>query len=135
MPECGGKTVMSSYPSRNVFWVRCGRNIFHAGPHRETEAEALAAWNESPLRVELRDTELLLKLERERTAYLEKQLEAAGKDTERLDWLASELDLERAEIVATGALTRRSLFRKNYPITKAAIDAAKSSSDTQRVAP
>lgn len=33
--------------------------------HKPSEAEALAAWNETPLRVELKDTELLLKLARQ----------------------------------------------------------------------
>lgn len=45
MPGCGGIAEMAFYASRNDFWVRCQKNIFHAGPHRETEAEALTAWN------------------------------------------------------------------------------------------
>ncbi len=47
MPGCGGETEMAFYVNRNVFWIRCKTHpLWHFGPHRETEALALAAWNE-----------------------------------------------------------------------------------------
>ncbi len=55
MPECGGETEMAFYTNRNVFWIRCKKHpLWHTGPHRETEALALAAWNE-PLRKRLEE--------------------------------------------------------------------------------
>lgn len=46
------------------------------------------------------------------------------EDARRLDWLERELEAERAEIDRMGHCKTRSLFRRNVPITRAAIDAA-----------
>src|SRR6185503_20335739 len=59
--------------------------------------------------IEMRDREI---------ARLEAALREAGKDTERLDWLANEVDREMS-----GIQKRQSLFRRNQPITREAIDA------------
>ncbi len=89
MPGCHGETEMASYSNQNVFFVRCKTHpLWHFGPHRETEAEALAAWNEPLeragndariLKLLLSDTELLLELERKDTAYLRGKLQALAE--------------------------------------------------------
>ena len=55
----------------------------------------------------------------ERIAELEVELVEARKDTERLDWLEMEMQREGGDLFNV-----RSLFRRNQPITRAAIDAS-----------
>lgn len=50
-------------------------------------------------------------------------LREAERDCVRLDWLEQELAKEEREQAMSGAVAYRALFRKNFPITRAAIDA------------
>lgn len=54
---------------------------------------------------------------------LEEGLRAAERDGERLDWLEREWQAEQDELMVLGHVETRSLFRRNQPITRAAIDA------------
>ena len=56
------------------------------------------------------------------------QLATAREDSARLDWLAGEMDREQELLkTQTEAMIPLSLFRRNEPITRAAIDAARNS--------
>ena len=59
-----------------------------------------------------------------RIAELEAELAEAREDSNRLDYLEGEMAYER-RCIEHGQLIPSSLFRRNVPITRAAIDAAR----------
>lgn len=104
----------------------CGyTNAQNAGVFTRAEAIGWAGHCGPEKRVELHDVpDDHLPTIRARIAQLEAELAEARRDGERLDYLEREMEYER-RCIDHGVAPAHSLFRRNVPITRSAIDDAR----------